>query len=534
MKRVAQATGVSVHRITWRCTLRVRGVTGGLIGLFLCVAAVPAATAQSATAFKATGGPRWGLLTNVDQESTATIGLARTGDGVLHIVWPTHTGGLFHTAIAPDGRVGRPIAVTTGWSAMGDAALINAPGAGLETFFAGTHSTNVDDLNNGLNLATSSDGGTTWNVSPESVGWDDYAASRTPTVALAADGTPLETWYGVDQVVVHRGLSPFDMGTEEDQDEDEDQPYSQASGGACCNNLSNIATDPSTGQTLVVWCAFNAAPNGLWVQNAVGSTGAPNPAGPVRLPGSTTVVDGRDTRSCDATGRTPFAIGTVGRPPYGNGAFVADPVGYPIADQVVLWNLGGARVVIADAPVDHRTVALAAAPGGRVWVAWTQEGPDGPVLFARRSSVVSVRPGFTEQFGAPVRIDTPSGTSSVSALDASAQAGALDLIARLTDGQGNTSLQHIQLLPGLTLHGLAAHLPQRRALLHLRILDAGTPIHGAHILISTRHQHVIARGTANQSGRTTITLPTSRKPHALTVRVTAPGYTTTSRLVRQR
>jgi hypothetical protein len=377
-------------------------------------------------------GGSWDLVSTPVQSPISVIGLARTGDGVLHVVWqrePSSGGALMHSPISAGGSVGSATTIVTGWSAVGDAALVAEPGGGLRVFFSGIHSTTVGDPLFGLNTAVSPASGAQWTLTPASIATSDFAYARPPAVALAADGTPLESWYSGSTIVVHRGLSPATP--------DSEYPLPQAT-----SIQPNLATDTQSKRMYVAWCDFGPSA-GTWVAEVNTSTGAP--AGPPRkLPGSTTTSQGQEHSTCNLSspaGRTPIAA----RP--GGGVYVAGAAGYPTQTTVVVWRLNpdgsaGEPITVASSPVQHSHVALAAGSDGRLWVAWSEEGGGAPpTIVGKRSDPSGM------DFPDELRVAPPADTLQVNQLDLAPQADVGDLLARVTSSANSVGLWHTQLAP---------------------------------------------------------------------------------------
>lgn len=374
----------------------------------------------------------WDLISMPAQSPISVIGLARTGDGVLHVAWQRELssgGALMHTPIGVGGSLGSSTTIVSGWSAVGDAALVAEPGGGLRVFFSGIHSTTAGDPLFGLNTATAPASGAQWTLTPASIATADFAYARPPAVALATDGTPLESWYSGSTVVVHRGLNPATP--------DSEYPLPQAS-----SIQPNLAIDPQSKRMYVAWCDFGPSA-GTWVAEVNTSTGAP--AGPPhKLPGSTTAFQGQEHSTCNlssSAGRTQIAA----RP--GGGVYVAGAAGYPTQTTVVVWRLNpdgsaGAPITVASSSLQHSHVALAAGPDGRLWVAWSEEGGGAaPRIVGRRSDLN----GST--FPDELRVAPPAATAQVNQLDLAAQADVADLLARVTSSSNSVGLWHTQLAP---------------------------------------------------------------------------------------
>jgi hypothetical protein len=415
----------------------------------LLALSVGLATGVAAARAGGSGGPggSWDLVSTPAQSSISVIGLARTSDGVLHVAWQRELssgGALMHTPIGSGGSLGSATQIVGGWTAVGDAALVAEPGGGLRVFFAGTHSTTAGEPLFGLNTATAPASGAQWTLTPSSIATADFAYARTPAVALAADATPLEAWYSVGTIVVHRGLDPATP--------DNEYPLPQAT-----SFQPNLVTDPQSKRMYVAWCDFGPSA-GTWVEEVNPSTGGP--AGPPhKLPGSTTVVQGQEHSTCNlssAAGRTPIAA----RP--GGGVYVAGTAGYPTQTSVLIWRLNpdgsaGAPITVASSAVQHSHVALAAGPDGRVWVAWSEEGGAQTRIVGRRSDPSGS--SFTDE----LQVGPPPNTVQVNELDLAAQANVSDLLARVTTSTNGVGLWHTQLaatgvapVPGTTVVTAAA------------------------------------------------------------------------------
>jgi hypothetical protein len=359
------------------------------------------------------GGPgRWDKITTAQQSNAAQIGVLRTGDGTLHVAWQRDAGTtdeLLHTPIAAGGSVGSSNPIVTGWNSVGDAVLVSDP-AGMRVFFNGIRTVNVSEPLFGLNTATAPAPGSPWSLGPASVATADFAYGRTPAAVVAGDGTPFQAWYSVGQTVVHRGLS---AGTP-------DFPYGS---DACCSIRQNLAVDATSGRMFVGWCSFDQAPNGVWLQEVGVGSGAP--AGPaLQLPGSTSANAGAQVSTCNldaVTARTPF----VARP--GGGLYVAGSQGYPSQTRVLVWRLGSdgmvQQTIQAGGGAGVRSIALAAAPDGRIWVGWTTTGSG--VVHVRRSNAAGTG------FGLVVDVPPPAGgIQGAFSLDLAAQRDRADVLAR--------------------------------------------------------------------------------------------------------
>jgi hypothetical protein len=412
---------------------------------------------------------KWDAVSSGQQSLTSQIGAARTSDGVLHVAWQRRSGSnaydLLHTGLSPSGQLSPARAIVTGWVGVQDAALLAESGS-LSAWFTGQRSTDTFDPFIGLHRVASGDGGATW-TAPSLVYGGANVYGRTPSV-ISGWGTPFQVWYDIGETVLHYGTA---------SDGNLARLYPDGS-ARCCSYQQNIANNNS--QAVVVWCSGVDAPNGIWWQQ-VSPTGAPFGV-PRRLPESSTSSDGKEIRVCDAAGRVPLAVRAAS-----GDFFVADSAGYPTANRILLWELGGGVRTVTAGGGEKRTVALAADPGGRLWLAWSRR--DSNRLFFRRTNPHGLA------FGAVVSVRIPQGQIEASELDISAQADRLDALARFSSATGAVTLFHTQVYPGLTLRASGVRVTT------FRVTDAGDPVAGATIRVAGR------TATTSSAGVATIDLP---------------------------
>ena len=146
----------------------------------------------------------------------AEPGLARTPDGVLHVLYTRRNGSredLIHVPVAPNGRVGGESVALGGWSAMSHPDLLRMPDGTLRAFFGGIRSTSAGETNNAMNTATAPASGSPWTLKPGRAAQALYAYATGVTGAgLARDGTPISTWSGSPGLGFHYGVDPVHFG----------------------------------------------------------------------------------------------------------------------------------------------------------------------------------------------------------------------------------------------------------------------------------------------------------------------------------
>ena len=450
-----------------------------LAAIALVIAACAAPTATAAT---------WKRVTTPDGASTDQVGLARTGDGVLHLAWSHPTGpnteDLLHTVIGANGRIGATNPIQSGWTGFTNAALVVDPG-GLRAFWGGFRSTDSSDPQRETNTALSPDGGATWALQPGQVvpdGAQSYGSNTAATVR--PDGTTLQAFAGTLGTWVHAGLSPATPN------HDYQAPLGQY------GYDPNLATD-AAGRTVMAWYSSASGRAGVLAQD-VGADGSPV-GSPATMPSTSDMQVGM-------LGRTPLAARR------GGGLYVAYPTGYPASNRIRLWRIGASQAsLIASVAGGSPAAAIAAAGDGRLWVLWTKGFGD-PDVLARRSNRAATR------FGAVVNAGHPRDAAQAYKLDASAAGGALDVLGNFNIGNASTAVtSYRRILPGLTL----AARPNRvrrgeRTEVRFTVLDAGAPVRGANVRAAGRS------GTTDGNGRVTLTL-SSRRP--VTARASLSGYT---------
>jgi hypothetical protein len=423
----------------------------------------------------------WKRITTPDGSSVDQVGLARTGDGVLHVAWHHPTGpnteDLNHTVISRAGRIGATTPIQSGWTGFTNTALVVEPG-GLRAFWGGFRTTDSSDPQRETNTALSLDGGASWALQTGSVnpgGAQSYASSHAATVR--GDGSTLQAFAGTLGTWVHAGLSPL-------------TPNHNFTPGRQYGNDPNLATDAAN-RTVMAWYSNATGRLGVLAQdvNADGSPGA----GPVTMPGT-------DAMNVGMLGRTPLVARS------GGGFYVA----YPTPGGVRVWRLGAASAPVVAGIDNSPAVAIAAAGEGRIWVLWTKGFGD-PDVLARRSNRAATR------FGATVNGGHPKGALQAYKLDANAAGNALDVLASFNIGSTTDAVtSYRRLRPGLTLQASPARLRRgRQTDVRFTVRDAGAPVRGARVTVAGRS------GATDSRGRVTITLQSKK---AVRARATRAGY----------
>ena len=410
------------------------------------------------TATSASAGPRgeWTRLPGT-VINFAEPGLARTGDGVLHVIYTRRNGNredLIHLEVSPAGRVGPEAVAIGGWSAMSHPDLLRTPDGSLRAFFGGIRSTNVGETNKRLSTATAPASGSPWTLKPGDVVQAPSAyATGVAGAGLAKDGTPISTWSVSPGLGYHYGINGSDP----------DRAIPQS---GCCLYTPEIAVDSASGQAWVGFHSNEDAGPGLFV-NAIGPGG---PQGGRRLAQGSVVG-----KSSIYPGNRTALTGRIGA----GGVYLLYGQGYPTFKTLALWKVDTARpgLVIKADRNEHANVA--AAPEGRLWLMWEQNG----VINAVRTNRAATR------VGAVNAIRPPSG-ATIYRLNGEGSAGPLDLVANL-QAAGGQSLWHQQVWPKLSLTGARAGRN-----IVFRVTDAGDAVAGATVEAGGKTLRTNAAGRA--------------------------------------
>jgi hypothetical protein len=418
----------------------------------------------------------------------AEPGLARTPDGVLHVLYTRENGSkqdLIHVAVSPAGKVGGDTVALGGWASMSHPDLLRMPDGSLRAFFGGIRSTNAGETNNAMNTATAPAAGGPWTLKSGKAAQATYAyATGVAGAGLAKDGTPISTWSGTPGLGFHYGIDPTTA----------DGKIAQS---GCCLYTPDVAVDAASGQAWVGFYSNETAGPGVYV-NAIGPAGA---QGGRRLaPGS---VTGKD--SIYPGNRTSLS-GRIGA----GGVYLFYGRGYPTFATLALWKVetGKAQIVIPAKGNEHANVAPA--PDGRLWLMWEQSG----TIYAARTNGAATRVGA-------VNAIKPPGGASIYRLNGEGSAGPLDLIANM-QAAGGQALWHQQVWPKLSLTASSRGAGKGRAIV-FRVLDAGDPVGGATIKAAGKSLKTRADGSASlkQAARGRVSATATKAGYAsasLTVR----------------
>ncbi len=437
-----------------------------------------AAVAVLAVAGSAEAGPpgTWSQVT-AGHGNTMRPGLARTGDGVLHLSWSRDEGDaerLLHSTISPNAKsVSGPTTVFTNTlgGVVPGSDLVVAPDGTLRAFFAG-----ANFLDGHLATTTSDDGGVTWDAPREASrfepeGKEVYAASNIGA-ALGKDGTFYSIWddSSPDGAGYHVGIAHrhFD--------------------GELPGNLqsdTNVAVDSVSGRVIAAW---NSMDDDKVKVMPIFAKGAP-----VTIPNSTPYL----LHQVGITGRlgAPGVFVAYGR---GTNPYMADPSVYRV-------DTGQATRLTKK---DGEKTSIAAAPGGRLWAFWKNEG----TVYATRSNHAATN------WGKIVSVKAPQKATAIYNLTGDASLGPLDLLVT-TETSGGYASWHRRVLPGLSVQTAK----NKKAKTVIGVADAGQAVAGAKVAVKK-----VGSKKTGSNGKTVFAL----EPGRYKVTVSKTGYATFTKKIR--
>ena len=401
--------------------------------LLACSSAVVLAPlSANAMTSRSAGATAWGRISGPTQPGVE-LGLARTRDGVLHVVANRGASGttISETRIGSTGRTIGTSIVATGWDGNGGLALLTMPDGTLRLFAAGA--THAGSSAFGINTFTAGTNGGSWQLQNGAF-WGGAVANSAASIGatLMRDGQPVTAWRGF----VGKGVPAQTLGSFQ--------------GGM---TSSQVATDAGDG-SVVLSGVTNAGQGGVYVQQVL-----PGQGSRVVLP----LPGGLNDWNSSLSAR-------LGAP----GTYVA----YADGKAAHLYRYRAGSVTLRRGAFTSATVC--AAPGGRLWVAWGDKA-DG--LFATRSNMAATA------FEPVQRLKLPQNTTDgLTYVQCEGSLGPVDLFADVFIG-GAGGFWHSHLLPHFTLQARAS-----RKSVALVARDAGDPVAGATINVAGKKAQTNASG----------------------------------------
>ena len=440
--------------------IRIALALAATLALIASLAASTGRASETASVWTRTTGANTG---------GAQLGLARTTDGVLNVIWnrgnPAPTS-IFDTRFSAAGTKLGTATVATHFGGAGGLALLVMPDGTLRLFASGAHVAGSTVV--GINTFTAQKNGTGWTLDPSAVwGGPPAGAAATIGAALTKDGRPVTGWGGAFQVGIESG----------------------GSGTVACSCFAlqgDLATDAGSGAVVMsgIGQPKGYKLGGTFVQEVVPSVGRR-----VMLPSANQGIGDSGIS------------GRLGAP----GVYVvySDDTRSGVTKPAVrLYRVGGGSRTIAQGPF---TIAkVFAGPGGRLWLVWG-DAQDG--VFVTRTNRAA---GTLE----PVqKLSSPSGSGFLFSADGEGSQGALDLFVGADSG--GRGFWHAHVLAEFSVAATAKRAKNAaKATVRVSVRDAGDPVPGATISVGGKKLTTGAKGTA------TLTL----KPGSYKASASASGY----------
>jgi hypothetical protein len=371
------------------------------------VAGSATASALAAPATAAKAAVKWTKISTNTSLGIASAGLLRTADGRLHVVWPKNDGSsrfsLHYSTIGAKSKLLNTGVVVGKWTGISTyPRLLPGPNGGIRLIFTGGNGVGGSPLNTGaMYVAQAGQAGTTWKLVVGSMSQSTLVPLTDTSASAEASGTPVAAWPAGPNLDFHVSIDPKTPATSADS--------SVPLGKGAAVVGSAMARDKSG----AIWAAwFNEsglASQGYYVKRLIPT------AGIVRAPSS----GGKNF----ANNQPLEAVALTARA--GGGVYLAYCVPSKTIEctHVALWKAGAKKALsVPGSATGHAShVAIAAAPGGHLWLAWFDES-------ANKIRVVETNASATK-FGSVRTISAPAGFGLLYGLQAEASQGTLDLVA---------------------------------------------------------------------------------------------------------
>jgi hypothetical protein len=396
--------------------------------VFICLAAAlsaaaglaaPGTAAASAVFHKAPDqsvalSPHWIKISSDAGFGGAAAGLLRTPDGRLHVLWPADNNGdhsLHYSTVSAAGQLVASGVILSHWTGIDQYPSLVPDGSGMRAIFDGENGKSGSPYNIGSAYsATAGSSGTTWTLAPGSLSHDNPPLTDTAATTTTS-GIPVTAWSEVSSLAYHVGIDLHVPAKSPDV-----KIFMGSTGG-----VLNPTLLTSKG---VIWGAwFNSsgtATMGYWADKIF--SGA---AGLHKAPGS----GGKGLNNSQPLQPVAFAARV------GGGIYMAYCVPTKIltCGHVALWKVGAAKAMAVPGSASGQVskVALAAAPGGHLWVLW----------FDYHSNVIHAvdTNAAATGFGNVLTINPPMHLFAFDGLQANASRGPLSIVALVMQtGTGST------------------------------------------------------------------------------------------------
>ncbi|HUC56818.1 MAG TPA: hypothetical protein VMA95_05415 [Streptosporangiaceae bacterium] len=494
----------------------MRWVTYGFrsaVALTAVVSLAAAGTAHAGTPATAAQWPakapaqKWTKISGDTGLSIASAGLLRTGDGRLHVVWPSYDGnGLYSLHYSTIGGKAKLLSTGTIFSKWGAVSeyprLVPGPSGGIRMVFTGSDNQGGSPFDNtDMFTATSDAAGQSWTLVHGSMSTTSVPLTDTSAVTESG-GTPVAAWSVTTALKYHVGVDGNIPSVGPDE------------------TLGIGATGVLEGPTLVrakdggVWAAwFNSSGlsnQGYWVDQLL-----PKQGSAVKAPSS----GGKNLDNNQPGEATAF----VARAQGGEYLAYCVPSSTRVCAHINLWKVGSAKAmtVPGSSTGSAQNVAVSQGRFGHLWVAWYDRG-------ANKIHVVRTNAAATA-FGSVLTLTPPPHLGVLYDVQAEGSAGPLDVIALVQQSTANSTPSYwdTQVLPALRIKGSKASVSNgKSSTITFTVTDAGDAVSGA----TVRFLGVKAKTNAKGQAKFTIKKGTPKGSHAAAAAKT--GYASASFTVK--
>jgi len=400
----------------------MRGMTAHRIACAVALAlaapsAVVVAAGAPAAAAPLSGSVTWTQVSPGTKLGIASAGLLRTSDGRLHVVWSSLDGAgsysLHYTTLGAKAKKLNTGTIVSKWTGVSFyPRLVAGPSGGLRLVFTGGngHSGSRFDLN-AIYSAVSGKAGQTWTLAPGSLSQSELVPLTDTAAAVQANGTPVAGWSAGAAFDYHLGIDPNTPAA---------APDKSIGVGASGDVVGPGMARESDGSIWAAWFnASGASSQGYYVARIL-----PSVTAKVKAPdsGGKTVANNQPLESVAFTARS------------GGGGYLAYCVPTKTVEcaHVALWKVGSAKTLtVPGSSTGHAShVAIAAGPGGKLWVLWYDSGLNKIRVVATNAAATS--------FGTVSTINGPSGIAEFDGLQAEGSQGPLDVIALVAQSKPGT------------------------------------------------------------------------------------------------
>lgn len=437
-----------------------------LSSLLLTALAAPyAALSAEAAATPAPSPPgAWSLLSGSHSVTPTTeVSLARTPDGVLHALFASEDGPNRDVVVARVPANGTGISdqiVHTGFDTMSPHVVLSVTSTGLWATYAGTI---VEPPGNpwsdgAVHSAFWMSSTGVWSVVTAPAQLNDPHGFEAEGIGAAAlsDDTMVTATTFLNDVTWSAGLGG---------------PVSSFTQSDCCVDHATVVTDGTSAAVAWQGNGGTADTTGTFARQIYPGLGATT----FKAPHSS-----HDTGLNHAARKNDQPTAAIVR--NDGSTWLAYKVGYPTVTGVGLWKAGSPAETIVPGSAKARSVALAVAPNGRMWVAWIT---DSWAIKAVRTSATGLKFGAVRTIARPGSVATPQSIF----LEGSRSAAALVI-------NSGSALWHTQVQPGLSVTAAPTkwrHGQAKRVVFTVK--DAGASIAGAKVKAKGRSCTTSRAGT---------------------------------------